>query len=185
MSVQTIRKLLEAAGADEVITIDAHKAATMDLFEIPARSLSAMPALGAHLKTLKLKNPVILAPDKGALHHAEMVAKELGADCDYLQKTRKSATEVVMETKELDVKDRDIAIIDDIISTGGTIVQAIGVLKSQKADKIYAGCVHPVLVGDALKKIMDAGAEAVFATDTIENETSKVSVAPIIAKALR
>ena len=185
VSIQTIRKLIEAAGADEVITVDAHKAATMDLFNIPAKTLSARPVLGEHLKSLKLEKPVILAPDKGALGHAELAAKELGADFDHLVKKRKSATEVSMETKELDVKGRDVAIVDDIISTGGTVVEAIRVLKEQGAGKIYAGCVHPVLVGDALVRIREAGAEDVFATDTIEHEVSVVSVGPIIADALR
>ena len=185
VSVQTIRKLLEGAGADEVITIDAHKAEIMDLFEIPARSLSAMPLVGEYLKGLKLKNPVILAPDRGALNHAEAAAGELGADFDHLVKKRETATKVSMETKELDVKGRDVAIVDDIISTGGTVVEAIKVLKKQGAQRIYAGCTHPVLVGGALDKIRKAGAEDVFATDTIEHEISKVSVGALIADALR
>ncbi len=185
VSVRTIRKLIEGAGADELITVDVHEDEIMNIFEIPARSLSAMPLIGKSLHSLDLKDPVLLGPDQGALRHAERAAKIFEADYDYLVKKRKTSTKVHMEPKELKVDGRDVVILDDIISTGGTVVEAIKVLRNQGARKIYAACTHAVLAGDALEKIRGAGAEDVFATDTIEHEISKIPVAPIIADALR
>lgn len=185
VSVRTIRKLLEGAGADELITVDVHEDEIMGIFEIQAKSLSAMPLIGEFLTPLNLKNPVLLGPDQGAIRHAERASKSFEADCDYLVKKRETPTKVRVEPKELEVGGRDVVILDDIISTGGTVVEAIKVLREQGARKIYAGCTHAVLAGDALKKIREAGAEDVFATDTIESEISKVSVAPLIADALR
>ena len=144
-----------------------------------------MPLVGKYLRRFELRDPVVLAPDQGALHHAECVAGELQADFDYLVKHRETPTKVKMEPKRLNVRGRDAVLVDDIISTGGTIVEASKILRKQGAGKIYVACTHAVLVGDALEKIRRAGAEEVFATDTIEREISRITVAPLIADALR
>jgi len=185
VSARTVQALLEGTGADEFITVDIHSDKTMESFEIPARNLTAMSLVGEYLRRFELKNPVILAPDQGALHHAECVGSELQADFDYLVKHRETPTKVKMEPKKLDVGGRDVVLVDDIISTGGTIAEASKILKKQGAGKIYVACTHAVLVGDALEKVRRAGAEEVFATDTIEREISKITVAPLIADALR
>jgi len=185
VSAQTVRVLLEGAGADEFVTVDVHSDKTMESFKIPARNLTAMPLVGKYLRRFELRDPVVLAPDQGALHHAECVAGELQADFDYLVKHRETPTKVKMEPKRLNVRGRDAVLVDDIISTGGTIVEASKILRKQGAGKIYVACTHAVLVGDALEKIRRAGAEEVFATDTIEREISRITVAPLIADALR
>ncbi|MCD6247996.1 MAG: ribose-phosphate diphosphokinase [Hadesarchaea archaeon] len=185
VSAQTVRVLLEGAGADEFVTVDVHSDKAMESFKIPARNLTAMPLVGKYLRRFELRDPVVLAPDQGALHHAECVAGELQADFDYLVKHRETPTKVKMEPKRLNVRGRDAVLVDDIISTGGTIVEASKILRKQGAGKIYVACTHAVLVGDALEKIRRAGAEEVFATDTIEREISRITVAPLIADALR
>ncbi|MCS7131714.1 MAG: ribose-phosphate diphosphokinase [Hadesarchaea archaeon] len=185
VSVRTMCKLIERAGADDLLTVDIHEEEIMTNFAIPAYNLTAMPLLGRHLSKLELRDPVVLAPDQGALRHARRAAAEFMADHDYLEKTRLTSTKVKVGPKRLDVARRDVVIVDDIISTGGTVIEAIRILKRQGARRIYAACTHPVLVGDAMRRILAAGAKAIIATDTIEHKTSVVSVAPVIAEAIR
>jgi len=185
ISSRTVCKLIERSGADEVFTVDIHEDETIGNFTIPARNLSAMPLIGRHLAKSELRDPVVLGPDQGALRWARLVAAELAADYDYLEKTRITPKKVMVAPKRLEVSKRDVAIVDDIISTGGTVIKAIKILKRQGARRIHVACTHPVLMGMALQKIRAAGARKVFATDTIEHKMSEVSVAPIIAGAIR
>ena len=184
ISIRTVCKLIERAGADDFLTIDVHEDEIIRNFSIPAYDLTAMPLLGRHLAKLKLQDPVILGADQGSLERARRVAAELIADYDYLQKRRVTPKKVVTAPKRLDVAKRDVVLVDDIISTGDTIIEAARILRRQHARKIYVICTHPVLAGDALRKILRAGVRAVIATDTIEHRTSVVSVASIIADAI-
>jgi ribose-phosphate pyrophosphokinase len=185
VSVRTICKLVERAGADDIFTVDIHEEEIMANFSIPAYNLTAMSLIGRYVERLDLRDPIVLAPDQGALRHAKRVAAEFMADYDYLEKTRQTSTKVVMRPKRLDVSKRDVVIVDDIISTGGTVIEAIKILKKQGARDIYAACTHPVLASGALKKIIATGARKVISTDTIEHRTSVISVAPVIAEAIR
>jgi ribose-phosphate pyrophosphokinase len=92
--------------------------------------------------------------------------------------------EIRVEEKRFDIKGRDVVVFDDIISTGGTIAAAVKMLETQGARKVYAACAHPLLVGEAQKKIMQSGAEGIVGTDCISSPVSVVSVAPLIAEAL-
>jgi len=124
---------------------------------------------------------VIVAPDKGALGFASEIAGILGCDSDHLEKTRISPDKVETRTKDLDVQGREAVIIDDIISTGGTIINASHILRQHGASKIVVSCVHPVLVEDALLRIFASGVDDVIATDTLQSDASTISVAPLIA----
>jgi ribose-phosphate pyrophosphokinase len=115
---------------------------------------------------------------------ARTAAAHLNVDCDYLEKTRHSGTEVSMAPKEVDVKGRDVVIFDDMIATGGTMATAIALLRKQGAARVYLAAVHPVLTGSAVLKLYRAGVEAVIATDTLEKAVSTVSVASLIAGAI-
>ena len=185
ISVRTVCKLIERAGADELFTVDIHEDEIMKNFAIPAHNLSAMSLIGRYLAKLHMRAPAIMGADQGSLARARRAAAELAVEYDYLEKTRLTPTKVLTKPKRLDVAGRDVVIIDDIICTGGTVVDAAKVLKKQKARKIYAACTHPVLVNNALKKISAAGVRKVIATDTIEHKTSTISVAPLIAGAIR
>ena len=90
-----------------------------------------------------------------------------------------------MKTKRIDVKDKTVAIIDDIISTGGTMAKAVKEMKKQGAKDVYVACTHGLFIGNAIDKIEKAGAKEIISTDTIENAYSKVKVAPQIARILR
>jgi ribose-phosphate pyrophosphokinase len=141
--------------------------------------------LADKIKSLGLEDPLVISPDKGAMAMAKAAATRLGAQCDYLEKTRHSGTEVSMAPKEMDVSGRDVAIFDDMIATGGTMATAISLLKKQGARRVYLAAVHPVLTGSAVIKLCRSGVEAVLATDTLDRAVSTVSVASLIADAVK
>ena len=182
ISIRALAKIYSNI-VDRLITINPHETHIKDFFTIPFIYGDAIPKLAEYVKD-KLDNPIVLAPDKGALEFAKTASKILNAEYDYLEKTRLSPTEIQIAPKTLDAKDRDVLIVDDIISTGGTMATAVKLLKEQGAKKIIAACVHPVLIGDALNKLYSAGVEEVVGTDTYLSEVSKVSVAEIIVDLL-
>lgn len=184
ISLRTVSKLISNTGADEFITVDIHEEEATRNFSIPAYNLTAMPLLGRYLNGLKLKDPVILGADQGAAERAKRVAVELGVEHDHLEKRRVTPEKVLTRPKRLDIAKRDVVIVDDIISTGGTIVEAAKILRRQGARSIYAACTHPVLAGKAVRRLKGAGVKRVIATDAIEHKVSAVSVAPLIAKAI-
>lgn len=184
-SAHTICRLIEHAGADDFLTVDMHNNGVIQNFSIPTYNLTAMPLLGQYLAKLQLQEPVILGIDQESLERVRRVAAELKADYDYLGKLKVSPKKITIQPKHLEVAKRDVILVDDIISTGEIVIEATQILRRQRARKIYAACTHPVLSGDALQKILKVGVHAVIATDTIEHRTSVVSVAPLIAGAIR
>ncbi len=145
--------------------VNIHSPSILNHFCCPADNLDATPLLAENVAS-------------------RTAAAALGADSDYLQKTRLSGTEVRMAPKEIDVRDRDVVIFDDMIATGGTMATAIEMLRAQGAARVYLAAVHPVLTGSAVLKLYRSGVEGVLATDTLDKGVSTVSVAPIIARAL-
>jgi ribose-phosphate pyrophosphokinase len=113
------------------------------------------------------------------------VALELGAEHYFLEKRRISPENVVVYPKDMNVQGRDVVMVDDIVSTGGTIIGAAKILQQQGARDVYVACAHPVLAGNAAQRLMDAGIKQIIATDTIEKDVSVVSVAPLIAELLK
>lgn len=184
VSAKVVCDLIQYAGASEVYSINLHEESICDLFNVPAYNLSAMPSIADYIGE-NVDDPVIVAPDKGALGFAQEIANILNCESDYLEKIRISPEKVETKPKNLDVDGRDAVIIDDIISTGGTIVNACGILREHGARKIVVSCVHPVLVEDALLKIFAATADDVVGTDTLKSEVSLVSVASLVANALK
>ncbi|XRO74860.1 ribose-phosphate diphosphokinase [Methanocaldococcus sp. 28A] len=182
ISIRALAKIYSNI-VDKLITINPHETHIKDFFTIPFVYGDAVPKLAEYVKN-KLENPIVLAPDKGALEFAKTASEILNAEYDYLEKTRLSPTEIQIAPKTLDANGRDVLIVDDIISTGGTMATAVKLLKEQGAKKIIAACVHPVLIGDALNKLYSAGVEEVVGTDTYLSEVSKVSVAEVIVDLL-
>jgi ribose-phosphate pyrophosphokinase len=183
ISAKVIANLIEFSGASEVFCINLHEEGICNLFNIPAHNLSAIPTIAEYLGNC-MDDPLILAPDHGAMGFAKVIGDILNCDCDYLEKKRISPQKVETQTKRLDVKGRDVVIIDDIISTGGTIVNASRMLRKNDASKIVVSCVHPVMVDDALLKIFTAGADEIIGTDTLKSEVSAISVAKLVAESL-
>ena len=172
-------------GVREILTVNIHDKDVMKYFGVPAGNISLAGNIGSYIKTLNLDNPLILAPDEGALAFAEQVASAGGWDFDHLEKTRLSGVEVKMNPKQLFTASRSVVSVDDIISTGGTIATAAGMLYDQGAKDVYAACVHGVLSGGAYVHLMAAGIREVICSDTIEHGCSKITAADQIAKTIR
>lgn len=181
VSAKAIADLL-SDKADRIITVDPHKEHILGFFGVEAHGVSAVPLLAKELA--KHHVDTVLAPDKGALDRAEFAAKCLGAEFDFMEKTRLSGTEVVMKAKRLDVRGKTVAIVDDIISTGGTIATAAKELKAQGATRVLAACTHGLFLHGAIERLRAAGCDAVIATDSLDNPVGVVGCAPVIADAL-
>ena len=178
------RAIARTIKADNVFTINIHDTSILDYFDAKTVDLDATPMIGKYIKNMKFINPLIIAPDDGAIHIAKSASSELGIDYDYLEKTRLSGETVSIQPKNVNVKGRDVIIIDDIISTGGTVAETISLLRKQGAHEVYAACVHPVLSNNAILKLFKAGVKGIIATDTIDKGVSVVSAAPVIASAI-
>ena len=177
ISAKAIANLI-SLNADRVITVDPHKEHILDFFSTNAFSCSAIPEIAKYLKEKNID--LILAPDKGALERTKRASKIIGCDFDYMEKTRIDGTTVEIKPKKLDVQNKNVAIIDDIISTGGTMAKSIKELKKHGAKKVSVACTHGLFAGDAVKKLNSAGCDEIISTDTIQSDYSKVKVTPSI-----
>jgi ribose-phosphate pyrophosphokinase len=183
-SIKIVAKLLKDSGIDRLLTVNVHKK-ILAKFPFQAQSVSAIPLLAEHFRNKALTGAFVLAPDEGAKDFAIAAAGILRGDYAWRHKERDRYTGAISFRKEeFDVKGRDAIIFDDIISTGGTTAETVKMLKAQGAKRVFSACVHPLLVDEAEKKIMDNGAEEIVGTDCVSSHVSKVSVAPLIAKAL-
>ncbi|PSP79113.1 ribose-phosphate diphosphokinase [Halobacteriales archaeon QS_1_68_20] len=173
-----------ATGTDRVLTVNPHEAAVCEFFGVPAEPVDAAGRLTEPLPP-DLADPVFLAPDEGAVDIAATVRDAYGeGTTDYFEKTRLSGDEVEITPSDVDVAGRDVVVTDDIVATGSTMSESVGVLDDRAAGRVYVATVHAVLARDALTKLRRAGVEAVYATDTIERQVSAVSVAPALADAI-
>ena len=186
ISIETVARMLKIAGVDRLITVNAHQAKVLAKFPFPAKTISAISLLAEYFKQRGFEKAFALAPDDGALWLAEEAKSVLSGECGYLEKHRDLYTgQITMKKKKLNVRGKTVIIFDDIISTGGTIASAAKIMKETGADKIYAACVHPLLIGDAEKQILERGVEEIVGTDSIQSHVSKVSLAPLISNALK
>ena len=185
ISIEIIAGMLKTAGVSNLITVNVHQEKILTTMPFPARSVSAIPLLADYFKQRGCEKAFALAPDEGAVYIAQQAKKILGGECGYLEKHRDRYTgQVTMEKKTLELKGNTVIIFDDIISTGGTIVAAAKILKDLGARRVYAACVHPLLINNAEERILDAGVEEVIGTDSVPSHASKVSLAPLLSKEL-
>jgi ribose-phosphate pyrophosphokinase len=186
ISIEAVARMLKVAGVDSLITVNVHQAKILAKFPFPAKTISAIPLLAEYFKKKGLEKAFALAPDDGALWLVEEAKTILGDECGYLEKHRDLYTgQITMEEKKLDARGKNVIIFDDVISTGGTIALAAKIMKELGADKVYAACVHPLLIGDAEKRILESGVEEIVGTDSVPSNVSKVSLAPLISNALK
>ena len=186
LSFKTVTKLIECVGTDEIFTIDMHQHRVLkssEVFKIPSHNLSAMRLIADYVqKHGKLEHPLVIGPDAEAEQWAKIAADRLHTDYDVFLKKRLGDAHVEVRPREANANGRDVLIVDDIISTGGTIVEAVRILQSQGARRIQVACTHPILAPGALEKIKETGVQDVVATDTVPSPISHVSVAPLIAE---
>ena len=185
VTMKVLGKLFKSAGASKIIVVDIHSSIGLKHFSIKTKNVTAIPDLVGFFKKLSLKNPLVVSPDQGGKERAKKFAKEFNSDYIALEKTRDKKTgKVKIKTKNLEVENRDLILVDDIISTGGSIIKATQFLKKQKSKRIYVACTHGLLMNNAEKKIRKAGVTSIISTNTIPGKTSKVDISNTIAKAI-
>tara|TARA_B100000003_G_scaffold3412_1_gene3110 strand:- start:1428 stop:2303 length:876 start_codon:yes stop_codon:yes gene_type:complete len=186
VTIGVVGKLLKAAGVKKVLTVDIHSKIALKELKISSENVSAMDVLVKHFKKLKMKEPLVVSPDMGGQERAKKFANLLKTDYIALKKHRDRKTgKVNILSDRVDVKNRDLVLVDDMISTGGSIVKATQFLKKQKCKRVFVACTHALLVNDAAKKIKKAGVAQIVSTNTIPGESAKVDVSRVIADALK
>jgi len=167
---------------ERVLVVDIHAESVLDHFRsASALNVSAAGEIAGKLKDLGVD--FVLSPDKGRIATAEKVGETIEVPSDYLVKERIDGMTVKMEPKNIDVSGKRVAIVDDIISTGGTIVNASNELKRLGAGTVIAACTHGLFARNALDRLAEC-CDKVISSDTLENPTSEFTVAPAIARAL-
>jgi ribose-phosphate pyrophosphokinase len=186
VTMKVLGKLFKGAGVSKIIVVDIHSLFGLKYFNIKTKNVTAIPDLVTYFKKLSLENPLVVSPDQGGKERAKEFAKEFNSEYIALEKTRDRKTgKVKIKTKNLKVvKNRDLILVDDMISTGGSIIKATQFLKKQKCKKVYVACTHGVLMNNAEKKIKKAGVTSIISTNTIPGKTSKVDISKTIAKAI-
>jgi len=184
-SVKTIVTMFQTCGVSRIFTVNSHNPAILKTLQVPIEDLSAIPLLAEHFKNRGFDGAFSLALGKKGSATAVEADKVLGGGYGYISTQRDRITgKVTIEEKPLPVKDRDVIIFDDIISSGGTMIKAVAWARKQGARTVHVACVHPLLMGDAENKIIQSGADSIVGTDSVPSHISVVSVAPLIAEAL-
>jgi ribose-phosphate pyrophosphokinase len=186
-TISLIANLLAASGVTSVVTVDMHSQLGMSHFTtVGITSVSSIPLLAEYAEGMNLHEPVAVSPDAGGAERVRQFAGHLKSDILILKKSRNRSTgEVTIEDPEMSVKGRDVVLVDDMISSGGSIIAATHVLRRKGAARVYAMCAHALLLGDASKNIAGAGVDDIIATNSIPNEHAKVDLSRSIADVLR
>ena len=186
ITMSVVAKMLQSVGAKKVIVVDIHSNIALNHFKIPTENVSAVPELAKYFKKLNLKNPLVVSPDMGGYSRSKKFASLLKTDFIVLKKHRDRKTgRVSIQTAKVDVQGKDLILVDDIISTGGSIIKAAQFLKKQKCKRVFVACTHGLLVEGAEKKIRKAGVSRIISTNTIPGNTSKVDISGILAKSVQ
>ncbi len=170
ISAKLVSNLITKAGADRVVTVDLHAGQIQGFFDIPVDNLFATPIFARHVrKKIKSKKIICVAPDVGGTERARALGKLLNVGLAIVDKRRPKPGQSQVMNVIGDVKDQTCIIVDDIIDSGGTIVNAAKALKERGAKEVYVYITHGVLSGDAVKKIKNSLIKNLVITDTIDN----------------
>ena len=186
VTIRVVGKLLRALGVKKVLTVDIHSKLALKGLKIPSENVSAIEELVKHFKKINIKNPLVVSPDLGGKERAKQFANLLKTDFIALKKHRDRKTgKVEILSGKVEVKNRNLIIVDDMISTGGSIVKATKFLKKQKCKRVFVACTHALLVNDAAKNIKNAGVSQIISTNTIPGDSAKVDISKVISDALK
>ena len=186
VTMAIVARMLQTAGAKKIVVVDIHSKIALNHFKIPKENVSAIPELAKYFKKMKLKNALVVSPDMGGALRAKKFAALLNTDFITLKKSRNRKTgKVLIQSSKVDVSGKDLILVDDIISTGGSVIKAAQFLKRQKCKRVFVACTHGLFVGDAEKRIKKAGVARIISTNTIPGNTSKVDVSRVIADSVR
>jgi len=182
VTMSIVGKMFQVAGAKKAFVVDIHSKTALNHFKINSENISAIPELAKYFKKLKLKNSLVVSPDAGGSLRAKKFANLLNTGFITLKKSRNRNTgKVRVISSKVDVHGKNLILVDDIISTGSSIIKATQFLKKQKCKRIFVACTHGLFVGDAERKIKKAGVSQIISTNTIPRSTSKVDISAVIA----
>jgi ribose-phosphate pyrophosphokinase len=193
ITAKLVADLITTAGCHRVLAVDLHAGQIQGFFDIPVDHLfAAPPVIVDYLAKKDLKDPVLVSPDAGGVERARAIAKRLNAGLAIIDKRRDGPNVAVFMYLIGDVKDKDVVVIDDMIDTAGTLIQAVEAVKREGARRVLAAAVHGVLSGPAIKRIESSALEEVVITNSVPLTPDKanpkihvLSVAPLLAKAIR
>jgi len=186
VTMAIVARMLQTAGAKKIVVVDIHSKIALNHFKIPKENVSAIPELAKYFKKMKLKNALVVSPDMGGALRAKKFAALLNTDFITLKKSRNRKTgKVLIQSSKVDVSGKDLILVDDIISTGGSVIKAAQFLKRQKCKRVFVACTHGLFVDNAEKRIKKAGVARIISTNTIPGNTSKVDVSRVIADSIR
>ncbi|MFH0876862.1 MAG: ribose-phosphate pyrophosphokinase [Candidatus Omnitrophota bacterium] len=192
ITAKLVANLLTVAGANRILTMDLHAGQIQGFFDIPLDHLFAVNVFVEYIEKLKIEDPVIVSPDVGGIKTARAYAKRLGAPLAIVDKRRVSPEKAEVMNIMGEVKGRNAILVDDLIATGGSLLEAVSALKKAGVKKIYATVVHGVLSGNAVANIEQSILEQLVISDTIPLPNHKrhpkikvLSVAPLLADAIK
>jgi ribose-phosphate pyrophosphokinase len=194
ITAKLVANLITVAGADRVITVDLHAAAIQGFFDIPVDNLVAMPIVVEYFrhKGIPKEDLVVVSPDAGGVSRARMFAERLGAGLAIIFKRRPRPDAVDMMDFVGDIEGKTALIVDDIISTGGTLLRGVDLLIEHGAKRVFAATTHGLFAGDAIEAIEASPIEEVIVTDTVpipaaaqQGKITVLSVAPLLGEAIR
>lgn len=192
ITAKLVANLITNAGADRVLTVDLHAGQIQGFFDIPLDNLYAVDIFVDYFKKKRLKNIVVVSPDVGGIKAARAYSKKMNADLAIVDKRRKSESESEAMNILGEVKNKNVVIIDDMVATAGSLVEAAGAVKNAGAKRIMAAIIHPVLCGPAIKRIKQSVVEELVVTDTIPMPSEKrigkikiLSIALLLGEAMR
>ena len=192
ITAKLVANLIVSAGATRVVTMDLHSAQIQGFFDIPFDHLFAAPIIIDYFRQKHIEDLVILAPDVGSVKMARAYAKRLDAQLAITDKRRPAPDKAEVVTVIGDVNDKNVVIIDDMISTGGSMKNAAVAAKQRGARDVYAACTHAVFCGDAMKNLSSVDIKEIVVTDTVPNDPERMlpnikvlSVAPLLGEAMR
>lgn len=194
ISARLVMDLLEAAGADRVLTVDLHSGLTQGFFNGPVDHLTALPILSAYVESNYADNLVIVAPDAGRAGHAAKFSRHLHAPIAVMNKSRQTDVRNVSKTTGLigDVEGKRCLVVDDMIDTAGTLCGGVNELLNQGAKEVIAVATHGIFSKGALKKIDDSPLSEVIVTNTmplqpneLPDKITVLSIAPILASTIK
>lgn len=190
IGAKMVADILQAVGAHRVMTMDLHAAQIQGFFDIPVDHLDASVIFIPYIRSLKLENLCVAAPDMGGTPRARYFSNTLNSDLVVCNKERRKANEVAGMTVIGDVEGANVVIIDDLVDTGSTLCLAAKMMKDKGAKSVRAFCTHPVLSGKAYENIENSVIDELVVCDTIplKKESTKIrvlSTAPLFADAIR
>jgi len=184
---QLILRIIDSMRIDELYVVDIHSQKILEEIQCKCVNIDSMKLLADYIKSLNVKDIVVVAPDKGAVERSKAFAKHFGENVpvDYFEKVRDVKTGEITMSGKLSLKNKDVVVSDDIIATGGTMANAIRLSKESGANKVFAVATHALLLQNAKFRIIKAGADEIIGTDSIDNEASKVSLTKAIVDYLK